>query len=87
MYPYNCIGLICANQSGKKFNATGSLLSSNIVLTAAHTILAVEKGRIRRIKPENLVFYPQICGELKAGKESMVVDLRICSKYEEKVAR
>jgi proteasome lid subunit RPN8/RPN11 len=85
MYPYNCIGLICGNYSGKKIYATGSLLSSNIVLTAANTILSVEKDKMRKIAPEQLVFYPQTCGELKGGKESMVIDYKICSKYEEKV--
>jgi hypothetical protein len=88
MYPYNCIGLIWASHSGKKYQATGSLLSSNIVLTAAHTMLTVEKdSKIRKIEPDQVVFYPQACGELKPGKESMVTDYRICSKYQEMVPR
>lgn len=69
---------------------TGSLLSSNIVLTSAHTILALDKNkrlRLRKIHSQNLVFYTQICGELDPAKKSMVTDYRICSQYEEKVAR
>lgn len=38
MHPYNSIGLILAYFAGRPATSSGSLISSNVVLTTAHSI-------------------------------------------------
>lgn len=64
-YPYSCIGVIIGNYLGSSLSGTGSLLSSHTVLTSANVIIGIDRlsmNKLRKIMPEHLVFYTQICG-------------------------
>jgi V8-like Glu-specific endopeptidase len=46
VYPYSCIGLLVASFDGVLRCGTGSLISKNLILTAASNILDKETQRI-----------------------------------------
>ena len=54
-FPHNCIGsLFAVNQKGEKVNfGTGFMVSSRLVLTAAHTFKTERGGLIVPLKPQS----------------------------------
>jgi len=54
-FPHNCIGsLFALNQKGEKVNfGTGFMVSSRLVLTAAHTFKTERGGLIVPLKPQS----------------------------------
>lgn len=63
---------------GKPAASTGFLLSSNVVLTTAHSVMFSGDNNIIKAKPKEIVFYPQICGKLDQTKANKVVEYRVC---------
>lgn len=78
MYPYNSIGLIISYFEGQPGLSTGSLLSSNIVLMSAHSIVfSSPDNEIVKMKPKDIVFYPHLCGKIDSREAHKIVDYRL----------
>ena len=75
-FPYNCVGYFWFRY-GKKFGTgTGFLIAPDLVLTAAHNIVAPNGNRHRDLK-----FYPGVSGELEPTDACDVADFRTPPGY------
>ncbi len=83
LQPNNCIGLIVFTvDTGKKQipgYATGTLISSCLVLTSAHSFYFIKDGQILSSIPE--LFYLTVDKSLEEKRSIKVTNFRVCSKY------
>lgn len=62
IYPCDCIGVVVASKYGRTYMSTGLIISSCLVITSAHTFIALNKLKILKIDPK--YFYSAIEGNL-----------------------
>lgn len=78
-YPYKCIGVVLSHSKGRETCGTGFLVSSCLVLTAAHNFCRLDQNSI--VKNTQCLFFPFDKSGINLKKPINVPKLDVCSKY------